>query len=111
MLDAGAQMLHYDVMDGHFVPNISFGVPVLKSPHKTLPDTPLRCASDDQPSAAVCRTLFIKAGATLYNFHLECRRYPADAMKLPGCKTGLTIKLGTAPEALAPIWTSWTWCW
>ena len=37
VLDAGAHMLHYDVMDSHFVPDISFGVPVLKSLHKGMP--------------------------------------------------------------------------
>lgn len=104
VLDAGAKMLHYDVMDGHFVPNISFGVPVLKSLHKGLPDAfydvhlmishPLEYAEP-----------FIKAGATLYNFHLECEddigQTLAKVREL-GCKTGLTIKPNTPPEALEP---------
>ena len=104
LLNQGTDLLHFDVMDGHFVPNISFGVPVLKSLHKTLPDAfydvhlmishPLQYAEP-----------FIKAGATLYNFHLECEddiQQTLDAVKALGCKTGLTIKPGTAPEALAP---------
>ena len=104
VLDAGAKMLHYDVMDGHFVPNISFGVPVLKSLHKGLPDAfydvhlmishPLEYAEP-----------FIKAGATLYNFHFECEddiQQTIDKVKALGCKVGLTIKPGTSPEVLVP---------
>lgn len=48
---------------------------------------------------------FIKAGATLYNFHLECEddiQTTIDAVRALGCKVGLTIKPGTAPQALAP---------
>ena len=104
VLDAGAKMLHYDVMDGHFVPNISFGVPVLKSLHKGLPDAfydvhlmishPLEYAEP-----------FIKAGATLYNFHFECEddiQQTIDKVKALGCKVGLTIKPGTSPAVLVP---------
>ena len=100
VLDAGAQMLHYDVMDGHFVPNISFGVPVLKSLHKNLPDAfydvHLMISHPLQYAEA-----FIKAGATLYNFHLECEddiQATIDAVRALGCKVGLTIKPGTAPQ-------------
>ena len=104
VLDAGARMLHFDVMDGHFVPNLSVGVPVLAGLHKALPDAyfdvhlmithPLRYVS-----------AFAKAGAGLITFHLESDS-PADetidAIHAAGCAAGLAIRPGTPADALLP---------
>lgn len=100
----GAEMLHYDVMDGHFVPNISFGIPVLESIHKAIPDAFF------DVHLMISRPLlyidaFAKAGASLINFHYESESDINDtlnAIHRTGCKAGMTIKPSTPPEVLFP---------
>ena len=99
----GADMLHLDVMDGKFVTNISFGLPVIQSIRKVTDivfDVHLMI---DQPERYIER--FISAGADIVTFHLEATEVAdvcIDIIKKAGKKVGISIKPNTPAEAIYP---------
>lgn len=102
MIDASAaEWVHIDVMDGVFVPNISFGFPVLKAIRKATAkflDVHLMIVS---PEKYVAR--FAEAGADLVTFHVEAADDPAACIGLirgAGARAGVSIKPATPVEAL-----------
>jgi ribulose-phosphate 3-epimerase len=102
--DAGCEMFHLDVMDGHFVPNLSIGVPIVQAVSDATDrflDTHLMIDDPDRYAGA-----FAKAGSDNITFHVEASPNPADTIRRIrdlGCQVGVALNPATPADAVYGI--------
>ena len=99
-----ADFVHLDVMDNHFVPNLTFGLPVIESLLRDCPvpaDCHLMIADPDRWAPA-----YAEAGAASVTFHLEAAQNPVaicGSIRSAGARAGVAVKPGTEVEDLADL--------
>jgi ribulose-phosphate 3-epimerase len=106
VMNAGARVIHCDVMDGHFVPPITFGPMVVAALRDALPDDAYLDVHlmIERPERQVEE--FAKAGADGITIHAEATphiHYTLSAIREAGCKAGLVVCPGTPPDYYAEV--------
>ncbi len=107
VMEAGARVIHVDVMDGHFVPPISIGAPIVDALREQVHDAGgwldvhLMIESPEQSVAD-----YAEAGADSISVHVEATphiHYALRAIRELGCKAGLALNPGTPVSAIEPL--------
>ena len=105
VLEAGADMIHFDVMDNHYVPNLTFGPMICGALRKHGIDAPIDVHLMVEPVDDLI-SMFADAGATYITFHPEASKHVDRSLRLiesKGCKSGLVLNPATPLSLIEPV--------